>query len=125
MVVLYVEDDIEDFDIFCEVLASIDATIKCINARDGVEALKFLDNADILPDYVFLDINMPALDGKACLKSIKIDPRLKSIPVVIYTTSRHPMDIELCRQLGALDYLTKPSTLDAATQTISKFFKKH
>lgn len=123
MIVLYAEDDIEDFSTFYEVLISFNPSIKCLNARNGLEVLEILENAITLPEYVFLDINMPSMDGKACLKRIKTDQRFKSIPVIIYTTSKNPMDIELCRQLGASDYLVKPSSVKEAYNSLAKFFK--
>jgi CheY-like chemotaxis protein len=123
MLVLYAEDDIDDFGIFCEVLQTINPLVKCVNARNGFDVLEFLDNSTTLPQYVFLDINMPAMDGKACLKHIKKDERFKLIPVIIYTTSKNPKDIELCKQLGAADYLIKPNTVKEAFDKLSKFFK--
>lgn len=63
-----------------------------ISARNGTEALEILDNLVRLPDYVFLDINMPSMDGKACLKNLKRDHRVKSFPVIIYTTNTNKID---------------------------------
>jgi CheY-like chemotaxis protein len=122
MIVLYAEDDIEDLDTFCEVLASINPSIKCINARDGQEALEILENAVVLPDYIFLDINMPTMDGKSCLKNIRKDERFKTIPVVIYTTSSNKKDIDLCMQLGAAEYIQKPNSMKEAIDKLSKYF---
>jgi len=125
MIVLYAEDDIDDFNTFCEVLDEVDSSVKCINARNGLEALQTLEELTVLPDYIFLDINMPALDGKACLKHIKKDERFKMIPVIIYTTSTNPKDRALCEQLGAQDYLPKPNSHKEAFATLSRIFKKH
>lgn len=122
MLVLYVEDDLDDFSFFCEVIQSFDPSFECINANNGIEALDFLENCEHLPDYVIIDINMPAMDGKACLKSMKRNPRLRDIPVIMYSTSKHPQDIELCMELGAIDYLMKPNTMDEAIQGLSKYF---
>ncbi|HEY9008845.1 response regulator [Ohtaekwangia sp.] len=120
MTILYAEDDIDDFLFFCEVIETIDPTIQCVNATTGIEALEMLDRIDTLPDFIFIDINMPAMDGKACLKDIKNDPRLKSIPVIIYSTSNSPMDIEQCMQLGAAAYLVKPHSFDDIVASLSK-----
>ncbi|SKC83292.1 response regulator [Ohtaekwangia koreensis] len=75
MLILYAEDDIDDFNLFCEVIHSFDPRIECVNAVNGIAALEFLENSKALPDYVVVDINMPAMDGKACLKNIKKDPK--------------------------------------------------
>ena len=87
MIVLYAEDDIEDLDDFGEMMHSIDPLVECINTRNGLETIEFLENANILPDFIFLDINMPSMDGKSCLRNIRKDERFNSIPVIIYTTS--------------------------------------
>lgn len=123
MFILYAEDDIDDFDFFCEVIHTFNPHIECINAVNGIEALDFLENCDILPDYVVIDINMPAMDGKACLKNIKSNPKLKSIPVIVYSTSSDTKDIAMCKELGAIDYLVKPNTMAEAIRDLSKYFK--
>lgn len=123
MVILYAEDDLEDYGTFEEVLALIDPSIVCINSRDGLEALQTLENLVVLPDYIFLDINMPAMDGRACLKHLKKDDRFKSIPAVIYTTSKNAKDMELCKQLGAVAYLIKPTSVKEAVDQLSKIIR--
>ncbi len=60
------------------------------------------------PNLIFLDLNMPKVDGKTALKKIKETPDLKNIPVVIWTTSSSPEDRELCLQLGVIKFITKP-----------------
>jgi CheY-like chemotaxis protein len=122
MTVLYAEDDFDDFNMLVEVVQSINPDIQCVNARNGVEAIEFLENADLLPDYIFLDINMPMMDGKACLKFIKKDERFKNIPVIVFTTSNSVKDMELCKELGAEEYLQKPNTIQKTTEILSKIF---
>lgn len=118
MLILYAEDDVDDYGFFEETLTRVYPGAKCINARNGREVLEILDASTILPDLIFLDINMPTMDGKSCLKSIKNDPQLKSIPVIIYTTSSNEKDREQCLQLGAEKYLIKPFGLMAAEPLI-------
>src|SRR5437016_4573868 len=123
MIILYAEDDPEDLDTFRDIVALIDPAIKIFHAKNGSELLDILDNSVILPDYVFLDINMPVVDGKECLKQIKADKRFKTIPVVIYTTSNRPSDIDTFYQLGAHKYFVKPSTFKDAVEGLGKFFR--
>lgn len=123
MLILYAEDDIDDFDFFCEVIHSFNPQHECINAANGVDALEFLENCEQLPDYIVIDINMPAMDGKVCLKNIKTYSRFAAIPVIVYSTSRDPRDIELCKELGAIDYLMKPNAMAEAVRDLSKYFK--
>jgi CheY-like chemotaxis protein len=120
MIILYAEDDPEDVDVFKEAVKSIDPTIGCIVAKDGKEAIEILENAIVLPDYIFLDVNMPLLNGKECLTEIKSRKELKSIPVIIYTTSTRQNDIRDFKSLGAAEYIIKPNTFSQVLQSLSK-----
>lgn len=123
MIVLYAEDDIDDFDFFCEVLKTLSPEHRCINTRNGVETIEFLEGTVVLPEIIFLDINMPTMDGKACLRNIKNDERFKSIPVVIYTTSSNDKDKQHCLQLGAIEYVQKPTSIAEAINGLTKSFE--
>ena len=75
---------------------------------DGFEVLH--NNIKELPDYIFLDLNMPLMDGKSFLKKIKKDEGLKDIPIIVYTTSDRPKDRTDTIALGADYFLTKPTS---------------
>lgn len=108
---LIVDDDADDIDFFCEAIREISEDALCYMARNGEEALKLLrQKLDPLPDYIFLDLNMPRMDGMACLAELKKDDALKNIPVIIYTTSGHQRDREATARLGADHYLVKPTS---------------
>ena len=119
MIILYAEDDPEDVDVFREALKNIDQKIACIVAKDGAEALSILENSVVLPDMIFLDMNMPLLGGKECLKKIKSNKDFQSIPVAIYTTSNRPNDITDCKALGANHYIIKPNTFSEVQKSLS------
>jgi CheY-like chemotaxis protein len=108
-IILLIDDDGEDRQIFCDAATEIDDAIKCYTAVDGVDALNWL--ADInnpVPDIIFLDINMPKMDGKKFLaEKNKIDS-LRHIPAVIYTTTKRARDVADTKELGAVDFITKP-----------------
>jgi CheY-like chemotaxis protein len=123
MLILYAEDDVDDYGILEDTLSKISPAIRCVNAPNGREVLDFLEDASPLPDLIFLDINMPTMDGKYCLKAIKNDPRFKAIPVVIYTTSSNEKDKEQCLQLGAENYLIKPYGFSAVEPLIRDVLK--
>jgi CheY-like chemotaxis protein len=123
MIILYAEDDPEDVDVFRDAIKSLDETIGCIFAKDGREALEILENAVILPDYIFLDVNMPLLGGKECLTQIKNTKELKNIPVIIYTTSNRQNDIKDFKELGASDYIIKPNSFHQVLNSLSKALK--
>jgi len=96
--------------------------VACINAVNGLNALELLEELTVKPDIIFLDINMPAMDGKACLKTLKNDLRFRGIPVFIYTTGANPLDIAHCKQLGAKDYILKPNSVTEARKILESVF---
>ena len=124
MIVLYVENDLDDYDLFSYIIHGVDNSIRLINVRDGQEALEFLRNAVILPNIIFLDINMPVMDGVTCLRHIKANRKLKAIPVVIYSTDISPEAAKLCNQLGVLACLQKPVSTEEGIAQISTILKK-
>lgn len=106
---LLADDDSDDKEMFAEALTSIDKTIIFHTAVDGREALKMLDELNAKPQLIFLDVNMPVMNGWQCLKALKEDERYKQIPVIVISTSSHQRDIDIARDLGALCYFTKPN----------------
>jgi CheY-like chemotaxis protein len=122
MVVLNVDDDQEDRNFFCEALREIDPSITCLIAGSGMEALSLLQNQKTLPDYIFLDINMPMMDGKQCLKALKSITELQSIPVIMYSTSADTSEIRECYKLGAEDFLIKPHSFEKLVNDLNSIF---
>lgn len=110
--ILVVDDDMDDVQLFGEVIANIEPSIQLQHAEDGRDALeKLAETTNHLPDLIFLDLNMPRMDGKECLKKIKKDDQLNHIPVIIYTTSSQINDIEETMETGAVCFITKPNNL--------------
>jgi CheY-like chemotaxis protein len=107
-----IDDDPDDIMLFREVVEDIDKDINFLSATNGRDGLNILNRENFsMPMVIFLDLNMPKMDGRECLKEIKNNDRLKDIPVVIYTTSSHLRDIEETRNLGAKGFISKPSSL--------------
>jgi len=117
LVVLLVEDSPGDVRLTREAFRGAEVQIKLCVAEDGAEAMNFLRrqgqhaNAP-RPDVILLDLNLPKKDGREVLKEIKESPTLKSIPVVILTTSASDADILRSYMLHANCYITKPVDLD-------------
>lgn len=110
MNILIVDDDADDRKLFIDAIKEVDANIKCSTAVDGKQALELLkSNYASLPDFIFLDLRMPRFSGKKCLLQIKSDEQLKSIPVIIYTTSKDLEESKELRELGAVHFISKPS----------------
>jgi CheY-like chemotaxis protein len=106
---LIADDDVDDKNMFCEALSKIDDAMKCFSVENGREVLEFLSGPEITkPDIIFLDINMPIMNGWDCLKKLKQSPDFKSIPTIMYSTSSAKRDIELAYSLGAILFVTKP-----------------
>lgn len=106
--ILLIDDDIDDREIFISALAFIDNSITCSIATNGMDGIQQLKNAPSLPDMIFLDLNMPLMNGIQLLKEIKATGRIKDVPVVIYSTTSDSKTIEETKQLGAYQFFTKP-----------------
>jgi CheY-like chemotaxis protein len=107
--ILVIDDDNDDRELFSEALASVDPVIVCDQATDGAEAFKRLTSQEIdTPDIIFLDINMPVMNGWQFLMALKAEDLYKNIPVIVYTTSSNHKDKLIADDLGALCFITKP-----------------
>jgi len=116
--VLQVEDNPGDVRLTQESFRDANMSIQLHVASDGVEAMAFLrkEGAHVhapRPDLILLDLNLPKMDGREVLAHIKNDESLKTIPIVILTTSEAEADILKSYQLQANCYLSKPVQLDA------------
>lgn len=118
--ILIVDDDVDDQELLQEAIQSVDNTVRCLSAWNGEEALRLLQAANShLPDLIFLDLNMPRMNGKTFLAKIKQSDGLSHIPVVIYSTSKLEEDIEQTRQLGAARFITKPDSFEGIVWEVS------
>jgi CheY-like chemotaxis protein len=103
------DDDEDDQLIFREAIENVAPTIAIEAAFDGKEALMKLESMDTLPDLIFLDVNMPLMDGFECLTKLKLQEKFSSIPIIIYSTSASIKTVQIAEMLGANAFLTKPS----------------
>jgi CheY-like chemotaxis protein len=123
--ILLVDDDVEDQEIFLDAIKEVDPLVHCFCAADGEDALKLLGTEAIVkPDLVFVDLNMPRLNGKQLLLGLKRSDNLKDIPVIMYSTFFGKKDIEEITELGAVHYLLKATKFndlcDALRHILSK-----
>ncbi len=116
---LFVDNDPDDFMIFSKAVERTGYTPVCTHAADGRVALELLEGMEQLPRFIFLDINMPGMNGMELLAIMERNARLRDIPVVMYSTSNAPRDIEDARLLGAWYYLIKPATLPELTDALT------
>jgi CheY-like chemotaxis protein len=121
--ILLIDDDEDDRWLFLEALSRIAPEIQCDTAADGQQAIDILTSENcILPEKIFLDLNLPGMDGKKCLAAIKSIPKLEHIPVVVYSTSKFHKDIEETRKLGASRFIVKPSNYSQLCDLFSQMF---
>jgi DNA-binding NtrC family response regulator len=115
-----VDDDIDDRNLFIEAVKEVDPGIKCITLNNGEQALAMLNDPQTsLPDFIFLDLRMPRIDGKRCLSEIKRNERLKHIPVIIFTTSRDVEESKDLIEMGAFHFISKPNNPEEIYYLIS------
>jgi CheY-like chemotaxis protein len=116
---LIIDDDSDDREFFREALFQVFPTAECNEAIDGVDALQKLRmESRRLPDYIFLDLNMPRMDGKSLLLEVKKDCMFKHIPVFILSTSSDQQDKKDVQLLGAAAFITKPFELEKLCKNI-------
>ena len=125
-IILLVEDDPEDQRLTRRAFSASKLRNEVYTVSDGEESLDFLYHRGTYatpgtaprPDMILLDLNMPKLDGRAVLSKIKQDPKLRSIPVVILTTSSQEEDIARSYELGVNSYITKPVRMEGFIEAV-------
>lgn len=105
---LLIDDDSDDRELFSEALSLVEPAIICDQATDAEEGLTRLKTAQEAPDLIFLDINLPVMDGWQFLSRLKTESSLRHIPVIMYSTSSNVRDKKTAFELGALCFVTKP-----------------
>jgi CheY-like chemotaxis protein len=125
--ILVVEDSDEQFTAVTRAFRKSDITNPVARCTDGDEALDFLFRTGAYagpgerpprPAVILLDLNLPGTDGRDVLERIKADPELRTIPVVVLTTSSSPGDIQYCYRGGASSYIIKPIRFDEFLKTV-------
>jgi CheY-like chemotaxis protein len=123
MTILNIDDDPDDLEVFCDAVGEIDPNIKCISAQKAEEGLQILFQAKTLPDYVFLDVNMPVMDGKKCLQEIRSNPKLSNIRVIMLSTSSNAGEITEYKKLGA-EFIVKEATYSRFVKSLKNIIKR-
>jgi CheY-like chemotaxis protein len=130
MTLLFIDDDPDDTDLFCEAVNYINSSefltpqkdkINCVTFNNGCQAVDLMPRLAELPDYIFLDINMPIMSGKECIKQLKGTPELLNIPVIMFSTAFRDNDAMEFKALGAADCIRKPSGFNELVKILSKY----
>ena len=107
-----IDDDEDDREIFGLAMAQVDHSIYCTFAADGIEGLSRLaSDHSFVPDHIFIDMNMPRMNGLRCLEEIRKLSHLSEVPVYMYSTSSNDRSISETKALGATGFIVKPSSL--------------
>jgi two-component system, response regulator len=132
--ILLVEDNPTDAELTIRALKKYNLANNLIHVKNGADALDFIfgtgnyaDSRDVsfAPKVILLDINMPKMNGMEVLQKIKTDPRTRSMPVVVLTSSKESPDIQECYNLGANSYIVKPVNFEGfatAIQTLGFYW---
>jgi CheY-like chemotaxis protein len=110
--ILLVDDDVEDQEIFNAALAVASGKAECFALTNAIEAFDKLARNELKPDVIFLDVNMPFMNGLDFLKKVKSTEHLKPIHVIMFSTSSNPATISAAKELGATHFITKPNRFD-------------
>ena len=117
MEIFYIEDDIDDFELFQDALSHIDPTINFISATSFPDALTKLAGNVLIPDAIFVDYHLPGVDGYQCVRDLRNDDRLNLIPIILidHVTSKQVDDFN---RLGVYYFLSKTALLSDMTPAL-------
>ena len=125
--ILLADDDAKDVELTLLALTEHNLANKVVVARDGVEALDYLYRRGQFagrpaghPVVVLLDLKMPKVDGLEMLRQVKADPALKTIPIVVVTSSRQEQDVVESYNLGVNAYVVKPVAFDSFVEMVKQ-----
>jgi CheY-like chemotaxis protein len=115
-----IDDDDDDQEIFGTALLKTNLDVACTPYSSAFQALEELRNGNSYPELIFLDLNMPLMNGQQFLEAIKDCPKLKGIPIIVLTTSSTQQTIEETIALGAVDFYSKPDRFEDLTAILRK-----
>jgi len=121
---LLIDDDLDDQDFFTMALDELSIKVSLKTANNGMEALEFLRETQYQPQVIFMDINMPRMDGWECLAEIRKIDRLRTVPVVIYTTSENYFRPGELKEKGVMEYVTKQPRVSSLVILLEALFEK-
>src|SRR3569833_3135404 len=117
--VALIDDDPDDHEIFDMAIKEASAAVKCVHFDSAETALdKLVKPGSTLPEYIFLDLNMPRMNGMQFLELVKDEKTLARVPVIIYSTSILPATKVQALQHGAFDFLAKPPSYNELTRVL-------
>lgn len=123
--ILLIDDDEDDREFFTSLLDTAAPQWSCVTAENGLIAMEILNDRLHLPDIIFLDLNMPVMNGHQFLKMIKSSGSfLSQIPIIVLSTSFDRKTMEETKSLGAFAFITKPNKLSVLEEKIKEVLNK-
>lgn len=120
--ILLIDDDSEDTDVFLEAVNSLDKNINCLVQNNPVQALEYLKNLEILPDLMFVDFNMPVLNGNELIGRMREVVRLQAMPVILYSSYSETAADRLSI-INDSQYITKPSNFNELVAVLKEILE--
>ena len=121
--VLLADDDIDDCELFQDALTELAVSIALSTVSDGELLMKKLTDEDVLPDLLFLDLNMPCKNGFECLREIRHNLKLADLPIIVYSSSSRMTDIQKAYVHQADLYMVKPFNTEHLTNALESVLK--
>ena len=121
--ILLIDDDEEEMELFSEALGEINKSMSCIQSTSASAALNLLNN--LAPNYIFLDVDMPCINGFKCLEEIKKMKGLCSVPVIMYSNWPTEETFDKAMKAGAAACIKKPMTVQALAKILEEIFQNN
>lgn len=122
MIVVLVDDDVEDLELFCYAVLEVDKSIDCICFNSCHELMKYLEDVKAIPDFIFVDFAMPIMGGLECLREIRSHNKFDRTETILYSTAISARQFETFKNLNA-KLLLKPFEMDVLVDEIRKIVK--
>ena len=120
-----IDDDRDDLEFLEEAIKQIDNSVKCIPYLFCDDAIdRITEDTASPPNYIFIDMNMPRLDGSECLKVLRRDPKLKNVSITVLSTSMPPPVAKMLRDHGANFTLQKPNKFEDYQRMLKPILQK-
>ena len=116
--ILLIDDDEDEREFFSLAITKVQGIGKCVYANSAEQGMRFINT--ILPDVIFLDINMPKINGFECLTAIRKMENFKKVPVILYSTGCNEIIRKQALTLGATDCISKSDSINHLAETLQK-----